>query len=274
MKANQLQQALLVASDAAQAAGVVLRKYWGKLTKVTEKSSSSDLVTEADQESESQIKNIIQKAFPDHSILAEESGLEAKPNTKYLWAIDPLDGTTNYAHQFPVFCISIGLFENQNPILGLVYDPIREEIFQAANGLGASLNGAFFHVSSVKELAKSLLATGFAYDRLDSKDKNYEEFYHLTQMTHGVRRLGAAALDLSYVACGRLDGFWERGLQIWDMAAAVVIIKEAGGQVSSYDGSPLNLKSGRILATNGHIHQALSHELLTCSKLTDPPQSS
>lgn len=262
---EEIEKALKVACQAAHESGKVLLRFWGNLSQVREKSSFSDLVTEADQESEKEIKSILQKAYPQHSILAEESGLELKSDTEYLWAIDPLDGTTNYAHHFPVFCVSIALLQNQKPILGVIYDPLRQELFQAAEGCGAYLNGVPLHVSTVQTLSKSLLATGFAYDRQESSDRNYPEFCHLTQLTHGVRRLGSAAIDLSYVAAGRLDGYWERGLKIWDVAAGVLLVKEAGGEISSYDGSPFDIYSGRVLATNGHIHQELSQELIVAS---------
>ena len=182
--------------------------------------------------------------------------------SEYLWAIDPLDGTTNYAHQYPFFCTSIGLSIAGVPQVGVVFDPFRNELFRAATGLGATCNRRPIRVSQTAELSKSLLVTGFAYDRRETSDNNYAEFCHLTHLTQGVRRSGSAALDLAYVASGRLDGYWERGIAPWDITAGIVLLREAGGKVTAYDGSPLSIDSGRILATNGNIHANLSQELL------------
>lgn len=255
-----LQQWLIIATQAAQKGGRVLKQYWGNLHAVKEKEYAGDLVTEADQQSEAIILELISHHFPDHQILAEESGI-SKHESDYLWAIDPLDGTTNYAHQYPMAAVSIGLLYKEEPLLGVVYNPFTEELYQAALGLGATLNQRPIQVSTTTELSKSLLATGFAYDRRETADNNYAEFCHFTHLTQGVRRAGAASLDLAYVACGRLDGYWERGLKPWDMAAGVVLVKEAGGQISDYQLNPLKMGSGRILATNGHLQSVMSHEL-------------
>jgi len=186
-----------------------------------------------------------------------------------LWAIDPLDGTTNYAHQYPFSAASIGLLVEGVPCVGAIFDPFHQELFRAAKGLGATRNRLPIAVSQTTELRNSLLVTGFAYDRRETSDNNYAEFCHLTHLTQGVRRSGSAAIDLAYVACGRLDGYWERGLSPWDVAAGVVLVQEAGGKVTAYDRSPFDLLSGRILATNGHLHAALSHELLQVKPLTE-----
>ncbi len=207
------------------------------------------------------ILDILKNHFPDHQILAEESGL-FKSQSEYIWAVDPLDGTTNYAHQYPMFAVSIGLIYSQKPVLGVIYNPITEELYTAAMGL-RKLNQSAIRVSQTTLLADSLLATGFAYDRNETADNNYAEFSHLTNLTQGVRRAGAASLDLAYVACGRLDGYWERGLKPWDIAAGAIILQEAGGQFSEYDLTPLKFNSGRILATNGHLQKPMSHELLS-----------
>lgn len=250
------------AIEAGMRAGDVLLSYWGKVKKIESKSSFADLVTEADTASEAAILDYLKETCPDHSILSEEAGSGGNPSSPYVWIIDPLDGTTNYSHGFPVFSVSIALQHQDSLIAGVVYDPYRKELFSAAAGNGAFLNGEPIHVSKEEALEKSLLATGFAYDKLHTEDNNYKEFCRLTDITHGVRRLGSAALDLAYVAAGRLDGYWERGLQKWDLAAGALLVLEAGGKATAYDTSPLDLASGRILATNGRIHTSLSKEIL------------
>lgn len=250
-----------LATQAAWQGGIILKQFWGNLSQIKEKRFPGDLVTEADQASEKVIIDWISHYFPDHQILAEESGLLQHPS-EFIWAIDPLDGTTNYAHQYPMAAISIGLIHQQEPILGVIYNPFTDEIYQAAKGLGATLNQSPIHVSPISDLRKSLLATGFAYDRRETTDNNYAEFCHFTHLTQGVRRAGAASLDLAYVACGRLDGYWERGLKPWDIAAGAILVQEAGGQVSNYKLEALDLESGRILATNKHLQTAMSQELV------------
>lgn len=267
--ADDCRQFLHVAAEAAAEGGKVLRHYWGNLSQVRAKSTSWDLVTEADAEAERAVLAILTTAFPTHSVVAEESGLNAIDSSEFLWAVDPLDGTTNYTHQYPMVATSIGLIYRGIPIVGVVFNPILNELFLAARGLGATLNGQALHVSLVDRLDRSLLASGFAYDRRTSTATNYSEFCRMTHITQGVRRGGAAAIDLAYVAAGRLDGYWERGLKIWDIAAGIVLIEEAGGQVSDYNEKPLDLHSGRILATNGHIHNLISQELVTLAHL--PP---
>ena len=258
---EQMQIFLEVATEAALTAGGVLQSYFGKLDGVIEKGRPGDLVTAADRAAEVVILDVLRRHLPNHSILAEESGLGGK-DSEYLWAVDPLDGTTNYAHGYPVFATSIGLLVAGIPQVGVIFDPSRNEIFRAAKGLGATCNRQPIHVSQTSELSKSVLVSGFAYDRHETPDNNYAEFCHLTHLTQGVRRSGSAALDLAYVSCGRLDGYWERGIAPWDVTAGVVLLEEAGGKVTAYDSSPLLINSGRILATNGHIHASLSHELL------------
>jgi myo-inositol-1(or 4)-monophosphatase len=260
---TNLQTFLDIATEAALAAGAVLQDYLGKLEDaITEKGRPGDLVTAADKASEKLILEIIYRHFPNHSILAEESGKLGDQKNEFLWVIDPLDGTTNYAHQYPCFAVSIGLFVEGVPQLGVIYDPFHDELFQAAAGLGAKRNRRPIQVSQTRELSKSLLTTGFAYDRRETSDNNYAEFCHLTHLTQGVRRGGSAALDLAYVACGRVDGYWERGIAPWDIAAGIILVQEAGGKVTAYDGTPVKIDSGRILATNGYLHQSLSQELM------------
>jgi myo-inositol-1(or 4)-monophosphatase len=266
-KAQNLEKYLAIATQAALDGGEILRKYWGKLEHIEEKGGSGDLVTEADKQSEKIILDLLQSNFPEHQILAEESGIIGNENSEYLWAIDPLDGTTNYAHGYPVCAVSIGLLINGSPQVGVIYNPFRDELFQGVMGQGASLNHSVIRVSSTDELSKSLLVSGFAYDRCQTEDNNYREFCHLTHLTQGVRRSGSAAIDLSDVACGRLDGYWERGINPWDMVAGIVLVKEAGGCISAYDQSPIDLNSGRILATNGKIHGSLSDTLMNTPSL-------
>ncbi len=259
---QQLLNFLDIATEAALAAGAILQAKLGELEDIQEKTHPGDLVTEADQAAEKAILEILQRHLPDHGILAEESGQLGVLDSKYLWAIDPLDGTTNYAHQYPIAATSIGLLMEGIPQVGVIFDPFRNELFRAVKGNGATRNRRPITVSSTNQLSKSLLVTGFAYDRRETSDNNYAEFCHLTHLTQGVRRSGSAALDLAYVACGRLDGYWERGLSPWDIAAGILIVAESGGKVTAYDGSPVEIKSGRVLATNGHLHTALSAELL------------
>ncbi|ARV60472.1 inositol monophosphatase [Nostocales cyanobacterium HT-58-2] len=259
---SDLQIFLDIATEAALAAGAVLEGYLGKVEDaVVEKGRPGDLVTAADKASEVVILDVLRRHFPDHSILAEESGKLGNQESEYLWAIDPLDGTTNFAHQYPFFAVSIGLLIQGIPQVGVIYDPFHDELFRAAQGLGATRNRRLIRVSETSELNRSLLVTGFAYDRRETSDNNYAEFCHLTHLTQGVRRSGSASLDLAHVACGRVDGYWERGISPWDIAAGVIIVREAGGKVTAYDGSPLDMRSGRILATNGHLHNTLIQEL-------------
>lgn len=266
MDQQSLEFFLEIATESVLAAGEVLEALYGKLNAIAEKGRPGDLVTEADQKAESVILEIIARNFPDHGILAEESGYLGNQNQNpYLWAIDPLDGTTNYAHGYPVACVSVGLMIEGIPQVGAIYNPFRRELFRAAKGLGATLNGNKIRVSEVATLNSSLLVSGFAYDRRETLDNNYAEFCHLTHLTQGVRRSGSAALDLTDVACGRLEGYWERGIKAWDVVAGVVILEEAGGKISAYDGSVLEIQSGRILATNGLIHTELSQSLIKSS---------
>jgi myo-inositol-1(or 4)-monophosphatase len=265
---TDLQTFLDIATLAAEAGGSVLRSYWGNLKQIQQKGRVGDLVTEADKASEKVILEVLKRHVPDHGILAEESGKLGDANSRYLWAIDPLDGTTNYAHQFPCSSVSVGLLIDGVPQVGVVFDPSRQELFQAATGLGATCNRQPIQVSQTEGLSNSLLVTGFAYDRRETSDNNYAEFCHLTHLTQGVRRTGSAAIDLAYVASGRFDGYWERGLSPWDLAAGTVLVQEAGGKVTAYNGRPFDIKSGRILATNSVLHPSLSDALLNTPPLS------
>ncbi|MGC1307791.1 MAG: inositol monophosphatase family protein [Phormidesmis sp.] len=256
-----LQRFLDVATEAACAGGAVLQHYWGNLSNIQSKGRPGDLVTEADKAAEKEVLSVLGLHFPGHAILAEESGSLGVETDGLLWAVDPLDGTTNYTHQYPFCGCSVGLLIDGNPAVGAIFDPVHNHLFRAATGLGATCNREPISVSSTATLADSLLVTGFGYDRRETIDNNYAEFCHLSHLTQGVRRGGAASIDLAYVACGRLDGYWERGLSPWDLAAGVVLVEEAGGKVSAYDQSPFAIKSGRLLATNGKIHRELSKVL-------------
>lgn len=270
---ENLQKYLDAATAAAMAGGEILKKYWGKLESVEEKKYSCDLVTEADKQSEEKIIAFLKSAFPGHQILAEETGYTSAESDDFMWCIDPLDGTTNYTHQHPFVAVSIALLYKKQPVVGVVFNPILNELFRAAKGLGTLLNHHEVRVSQVDNLSKALLGTGFPYDRRENMDNNYPEFCHFTHMTHGVRRSGAASLDLAYVAAGRMDAFWERGLKPWDVAAGVVLIEEAGGKVSNYYGEVLEFSEEKILATNGLLHNIMSEELQKVSTFRNGPDA-
>jgi myo-inositol-1(or 4)-monophosphatase len=215
-----------------------------------------DLVTEADRSSEKLIVDRLRSHFPAHAIVAEEGGGHESAS-EYRWFIDPLDGTTNFAHGFPMFCISMGLERAGEPIAGVVFDPIRGELFTAERGAGAFLNQHRIHVSPVARVSESLASTGFP-SRKRQHNINIHFYYQLAMASHGVRRTGSAALDLSYVAAGRLDFFWEFGLKPWDMAAGALLVQEAGGRVADMRGAPLSVAaSEHILADNGHLHDEI-----------------
>lgn len=266
---EELLSYLDIATEAATKAGKVLQDKYCNLENIQNKGRPGDLVTEADKAAEAEILGILKDKLPQHQVLAEESGTLGGDNSKFRWAIDPLDGTTNYAHGYPVSAVSIGLAIDGVPQVGVVYDPFRNELFKAATGHGATCNDKEINVSQTKELAETILVTGFAYDRRETLDNNYAEFCYLTHLTQGVRRSGSAALDLVYTACGRFDGYWERGLSPWDITAGIVILREAGGIATAYDESPLDISSGRILATNGSIHSSLSNALKNAPRLPD-----
>ena len=249
-----------VARSAAQKGGRILMKYYGNLNNIKSKSTVGDLVTEADLESEQIIVKFLQEETENIRILAEEGGLKGQKND-LCWCIDPLDGTTNFAHGYPFFATSIGLTWNDLPILGAISVPFFNELYWASPNMGAFCNENPIKVSATKSLINSLLVTGFAYDRTKVVDNNYAEFCWLTHRTRGVRRGGAAAVDLAFVAGGRLDGYWERGLSKWDTAAGVPIVELAGGVVSDYPLGNFNLNNGRIFASTPNIEKELKNEL-------------
>ena len=217
-----------------------------------------DLVTEADIAAEKLIIDRIRSYYPRHSILAEESGeaVRFEAGNEWRWIIDPLDGTTNFAHGYPCFCVSIGIERNGAMEMGVVYDPMRNELFAAERGEGTTLNDRRVRVSDIDELNRAMLCTGFPYNVRERPDFA-REFAIFTMNAQAVRRDGAAAIDLAYVACGRFDGFWEHGLNPWDMAAGVLLIQEAGGLVSNYRNEPLSIYTKQVVATNGLIHDVM-----------------
>jgi len=246
---------LSVAREAAYAAGHVLRENIHGTRQITYK-GDINLVTEMDMRSERTIVEILRAAFPDHGIIAEEE-TKIRNDSGYSWIIDPLDGTTNYAHGYPCFSVSIALEYKGAIIVGAVYDPMREELFSAQKGQGAFLNGKPIRVSAADTLIKSLLATGFPYDRKVSEKNNMVFFHDLLMASLEVRRDGSAALDLCSVAAGRFDGFWELKLKPWDVAAGSLIAQEAGGRVSDFTGTHFSIHDDEILASNGKIHEQM-----------------
>ena len=220
-----------------------------------------DLVTEVDHQSEAYLLGEVQGRFPDHHIFAEETGI-IQGNADNIWYIDPLDGTVNYAHHIPIFCVSIAYASRGTLELGAVYDPMRDEMFLAERGKGATLNGKALWVSTTTELQKSLLVTGFPYDAWNTPQDNFANFVHLGKLTQGVRRLGSAALDLCYVAAGRFDGFWEMSLKPWDVAAGGLICKEAGATITNVDGNRDFISPPQsVIASTGAIHAQILREL-------------
>lgn len=244
-----------VALSAALNSGRMLENSMNIPPEVTFK-GEVNIVTNFDNKAQEMIYREISDAFPDHDFLAEE-GLSEDKGSEFRWIIDPIDGTTNYAHRFPVFCVSIALEYKLKIILGVIYDPMRKEMFTARNGSGAFLNKKRIHVSTVENLNESLLSTGFPYDIRESEDNNIDYFIGFLTTAQAVRRTGSAAIDICYVACGRFDGFWEIKLSPWDVAAASLILKEAGGSISDFKGSDYDIFGHETLATNGYIHDQM-----------------
>lgn len=243
------------AIEAAVKAGQFIRSRLGK-SKIIGYKGEINLVTDVDKESENIIIKHLKATFPHYHFLAEEKGGKAR-GCDYRWVIDPLDGTTNFAHGFPFFCVSIALEKECKSILGVVYDPMREELFHAEKGKGAFLNNKRIHVSRTPRLKNSLLATGFAYGFKKARRSNLENFLSFMLNARAIRRAGSAALDLCYVACGRFDGFWELNLHPWDTAAASLIVKEAKGKVSKFNSQHYSHYDKEILASNGKVHSQM-----------------
>ncbi len=243
------------AVEMARNAGALLKKKFNKTHKIQYK-GDINIVTEADKMSEHLIIKSIRRNFPEHGILSEESPAIAGAGKKR-WIVDPLDGTTNYAHGYPVFCVSIALESDGNVVLGVIYDPMRDDLFSAVRGKGAYLNNKKLSVSSIRDISRSLLATGFPYDIRESRDNNLDYFNRMAVKVQAIRRAGAAALDLAYLAAGRFDGFWELKLKPWDTAAGCLMVEEAGGRISDLSGKKWNIASPGVLASNGLVHKKM-----------------
>lgn len=246
------------ALEIAQAAGRLLLAEFDRPPSIAYK-SEADIITEADQKSEEFIVERLRTFFPQHRVVAEE-GSQREGGSEYCWYVDPLDGTTNFAHGYRLFCVSLALVRGEEILVGVVYDPVHGEMFHAVQGEGAWLNQRRIQVSAVPRLSESLVATGFP-TRKRHRHPNVFYFQRFTMLTHGVRRDGSAALDLCYVACGRFDGFWELNLNPWDTAAGVLLVREAGGLVTDFRGQPYRLACQEILASNPHIHGEMQQVL-------------
>jgi len=257
MSAEPAAEFVSAAEAIAREAGELLMSHFARHVKIEYK-GDADLVTAADRASEALIIDRLQARFPRHDVLGEE-GARRETGSDYKWHVDPLDGTTNFAHGFPVFCVSMGLERKGQLIAGVVYDPTRGEMFSAAQGSGAYLNQHRIHVSKTAQLPESLLATGFPSHKRH-KNPNIHFYHQITLRTHGVRRAGSAALDLASVASGRFDGFWEFNLNPWDLAAGVLLVEEAGGQVTGFLGQSFRLEDRNVVATNGLVHAELLRE--------------
>lgn len=253
---NLLRNYLNTAISAARAAAHIHQHNLNTDLEITSKSSYTDLVTKVDKESEAKIREIIAEQYPSHIVLGEEEGARGNSDSKYRWIVDPLDGTINYAHGFPFYCVSIALEINGKIVLGVVLDSHRNELFSALSGEGAYCNGVPINISQQKDFSKALLATGFSYNPEEIND-SLAIFKRVFVKCRGIRRPGAAALDLCYVACGRLEGFWETKLNPWDVAAGVLIIQEAGGSITNAVGGIYHLNDPIIIASNGHLHTKL-----------------
>ncbi len=250
-----MNEILYDARKIAYESGSILLQYMNEKKEIKLK-GVSNLVTQVDKISEEKIINLIEKRFPDHSIISEEIG-KIEKGSDFEWIIDPLDGTTNYAHGVPVFSISLALKKKDRLILGIVYDPVRNELFSAYRGQGAYLNDTKIKISSTQKLEDALISTGFPYE-LSLKEENFIPFINFSSRTHGIRRMGSAALEIAYVGCGRLDGFWAKKLKLWDIAGGIVIVEEAGGKVTNFKGEDLTSQEETFLATNGFIHQEMT----------------
>jgi len=250
--------------ELARGGGGILRKSYGRRQTIHFK-GEINLVTDVDRESEAYILGRIRDRFPDHGLLSEESPERRSPSP-YRWIVDPLDGTTNYAHGYPCFCVSVAVEHEGAVVAGAVYDPLLDESFTASKGGGAFRNGERIAVSEIAELRRSLLATGFAYDVKTSTDDNFDYFHAFVLTGQAIRRDGSAALDLCYLACGRFDGFWELKLKPWDTAAGLLVLHEAGGISTRLDGGTYDIHQPDLLASNGLIHAQMAEVLRKAKK--------
>ena len=249
-----------VASIAAKEAGVLLAQHAGRPLHVRTKRSPTDLVTEIDLAAEQLIHRILYRAYPTFGFLGEEHG-QRRHQDEYRWIVDPLDGTTNFVHGLPLFGVSIGLEYRGTMLVGIIYDPMRRELFAGLKGSGATLNGTRIHVSKTRALAQSLLSTGFSSNFLRQPTPYLKWFEAFQRTSHGVRRIGSTVFCLASIASGRLDGFYEQDLWPWDIAAGILLVKEAGGRVSDFTGGPPRLDAGRLVASNGSIHREMLRTL-------------
>lgn len=257
---------LNIAVRAARSAGNIIVRNLDRLDALTVQTKDrNDFVSEVDRQAEQEILGILRKAYPSHGVLAEESGRQ--DGNDYLWIIDPLDGTTNFAHNFPWFAVSIALYEQGRSQAGVIYSPMQEELFCGVRGAGAWLNDQPITVSGIAALQEALLATGFPYDVAKRPDSILAVLREVVIRSQGVRRPGAAALDLAYLACGRLDGFWEVGLKPWDTAAGSLLLEEAGGTLSDFRGNPFSPFTPELLASNSLLHEELTTLLARFSSL-------
>ncbi len=250
---DELKEVLL---NATKEAGKIILEYFDGTFKIAHKEGINNLVTEVDKLAEDKIIKVIRATFPAHSIISEEAG-EMIKKSEYQWIIDPIDGTVNFAHGIPICCVSIGLLHNDEIIMGAVYNPMMNELFFAEKGKGATLNGQPITVSTKSNFKTAFLVTGFPYNWPDGAEHPIKVFEKLILEGLPIRRLGSAAIDLCWVACGRFDGFWEYNLQAWDVAAGYLMVQEAGGIVTDFDGAPANAFTKQTLATNGLIHEAM-----------------
>lgn len=243
--------------EAARASGEILRAGFGRVQKIEEKGRASDLVTETDKASERFLREWIQARFPGHAMIGEEEENIPDPDAEWTWIFDPLDGTVSFAHGIPFFAVCIALQRRGETVAGVIYEPLRDEMFAAELGSGARLNGEPMRVSKTAELGRALLATGFPYHMSENPERTLETFAAVVPHARGIRRLGTAGIDLAYVACGRFDGYWEQFLKPWDCAAGALLVSEAGGMVTDYVGKPHDIFGLQTLATNGLVHDEL-----------------
>ncbi|HXP90609.1 MAG TPA: inositol monophosphatase family protein [Fibrobacteria bacterium] len=247
--------------QAAREAGAILREGFGRIHEIQEKGRTTDLVTETDKASERFLREWISSRFPDHAMIGEEEENVARPDAEWTWVFDPLDGTVSFAYGIPFFAVCVALCHRGTTVAGAVYEPLRDEMFAAVRGEGATLNGSPIRVTATTELNRALLATGFPYSIAENPKRTLETFVAVAPYARGIRRLGTAGIDLAYVACGRMDGYWESFLQPWDCAAGALLVEEAGGRVTDYAGNRHDIFGLQTLATNGRIHEQLMARL-------------